>query len=108
MIITKEDVIPSLIPNTVMQKFLVDGVHKQYTIAPAEGYVVHDNRLDYPVADDYGEPTGEVILGYSEGMKSVSASYDFVANPYEIYAVPRNTVPEDQIFGGGNNNHEVM
>lgn len=97
-----EDVIPPIIENTIMQKGIYNGVHNRYYIAPAEGYVVHDNRLDMPELDENFNETGGIVLGYSEGRKSVPASYDFVANPFEIYAVPRDTVPADQIFGGGN------
>lgn len=32
---------------------------------------------------------------------------DFVANPREFYTVPESSVPADQIFGGGGNNHEI-
>ena len=104
-----EDVIPPIIENTVMQKGIYNGVHNRYYISPAEGYVVHDNRLDTHVLDENLMETGEIILGYSEGTKSVPASYDFVANPFEIYAVPRNSVPADQIFGGNTNpTPEVM
>ena len=103
MVITYEEVTPTPIANTVVKKLMADGVHRQYCIYPVEGYVIHDTRLDSPTPD--GE---DIILGYTGDMKSVGATYDFVANPFNIYAVPRDTVPEDQIFGGGNNNHEIM
>ena len=108
MTVTYQDVNPSLIANTTMQKRLYDGVHKQYLIAPNENYVLHDNRLATDIDID-GNPIDPPLAGYTGTTVSVAASYDFTANPFNIYAVLRNTVPEDQIFGGGDNNdHEVM
>ena len=105
-----EDVIPSLIANTTMQKRYIDGVHKQYCITAVDGYVLHDNTLDLyedGLTED-GEPVGELLLGYSRGTKTCGANYDFTANPREFYAVLESEVPADQIFGGGGGNHEVM
>ena len=99
--ITYENVNPPLIENTVMQKVLRDGVHRTYYITPAAGYVLHDKNYD----DTTVTP---VVLGYRTSTASVAASYDFTANPREFYAVPADSVPADQIFGGVNNDHEVM
>ena len=95
--------------NTIMQESYNDAnVLRGYRIAPAEGYVLHSNTLDTPVFDEVtGEETGETILGYRRGWMQVGYNYDFDVNPFEIYAVPEDTVPADQIFGGGND-HEVM
>jgi hypothetical protein len=105
MVITKED-IATLIPNTSMQKVYRDGVFNTYYITPNEGYVLHDKAYDAPVYDDYGNETGEIILGYRTSQASCPASYDFTANPREFYAVLASSVPADQIFGGGND-HET-
>lgn len=105
---TYEDVTPSLIANTVMQKGFLDGVHKVYIIAPASGYVLHDKALDTDEYDENFELTGNVILGYTTGTCSCGANYDFTANTREFYAVLADTVPADQIFSGGNNDHEIM
>lgn len=97
----------TLIENTTMQKFInSSGRHTQYIITPNSGYVLHDSRLDTPVFDENMEETGEVILGYTEGNVSVSVSYDFTANPYNLYAVLRSEVPENQIFGD-DTDHEL-
>ena len=109
MAITYEDVNPSLIPNTVMQKRFFDGVHKQYVFYPAEGYVVHDNTCDYTAPD---EITGEEIpvLGHKIGECSCGANYDFtttqvtavngqVVTAYgsrEFYAIPASEVQQDE------------
>lgn len=106
--VVKEPVTPTLIENTTMLLGYVNGVARAYEITPNDGYVLHDNLLDMEATDpENGEPTGEIILGYYQGMRSVAASYDFVANPREFYAVLRSTVPEDNICGAGAD-HEVM
>ena len=92
-----------------MYKRLRDGVPTTYAITPVEGYVLHDQLLDFVEIDpENGEPIGEVILGYYEGTRTVSVNYDFVANPREFYAVLRSSVPEDNICGDTNNDHEIM
>lgn len=113
---THEDVTPSIIANTIMQKRFIDGVFKVYTITPSEGYVLHDNALDFGALDPeiggplYDEDGNEVMLeGFTGGTCTCAAAYDFVANPRGFYAKLESEVPADQIFGGvGNNDHEVM
>jgi hypothetical protein len=86
-----------------------DNELRSYFIEAVEGYVLHDNRFDERVVDpETGEETGEIILGYASGSISVGYNYDFAANPRQIYAVPRDSVDENYIFGGVNNDHEVM
>ncbi len=106
MAITYEPVNPTLIENTTMQKKLLDGVHRVYTIKANEGYVLHDKSMDWYLDDpETGVPV--LYLGYAVGEKTCAANYDFTANPREFYAVPADSVPADQIFGGGND-HEVI
>lgn len=83
-IIIREDMV-ALIENTTMQKVFRDGVHCQYYISPVDGYVLHDKRNDWT---DEDRETGEEIthLGYTGGIVSCAASYDFVKNPWEFYA----------------------
>ena len=106
-VITYEDVNPTLIENTTMRKSFLDGVHRTFVITPVDGYVLHDKARDWTDIDPI---TGEEVLyrGYTTGTASCAASYDFTANPREFYAVPESEVPADQIFGGGDNDHEVM
>lgn len=101
-----ENVTLSLIANTTMQKRFIDGIHKQYLIAPIENYVLHDSRLDTDIDID-GNPIDPPLAGYTPATITVAANYDFAANPNNIYAVLRNTVPENQIYGGVNNDHEI-
>lgn len=109
-IITREDLNPTLIPNTTMQKIFRDGVLAQYGITPNEGYVLRDNKLDiYPDCDEEGNGIGEPIIGFYSDMRTVRYDYDFVANPREFQAVLIEDVPEGaEIYGVPSSDHEVM
>lgn len=107
MAVRYEDVTP-VYENTTMKKMFINEAHKLYNIYPVEDYVLHDKDLDIVIYDDI---TGEEIsreLWYTPTYSQFLPNYDFVANPREIYAVPRNTVPENQILGGGENDHETI
>lgn len=117
---TYEDVIPTLIPNTIMQKMIGNGVHVKYTIKAIDGYVLHDKARDYAYIDP---ETEEEIpkRGYTTTTSSCQAAYDFTPSqitiddgtvvtaygPREYFAIPANAVPGDQIFGGGTINPPV-
>lgn len=108
MVITHEPVEPTLIEHTTMSLSFRDGTPSTYSITPVSGYVIHDKASDW---EDVDPDTGEVIelhRGYCRGTVSCGANYDFTANPREFYAVPADSVPADHIFGGSDNNHEVM
>lgn len=116
-VITYEDVVPSLIENTSIQKGFVDGVHRTYIITPNGGYILHDKENDVVLenVEIYNEDTGEfeivnkTILGFVSGNTSCSAGYDFTANPREFYTILRTDVPEDAvIFGDDTDNHETV
>ena len=99
MIIKYESIIPPIIENTVMRKTIAGGVHITTRIAPAECYVLHNNTLDDKVFDEETRmPTNEIVLGYKEGEISVPHDYDFSENPFDLYAVPRSSVPKERIF----------
>ena len=79
--------IKTKIPNTIMQeRYNDDGEKVNYIIAPAEGYKLHDNCRDEMVFDEEGNETGEIIKGYTTGIVTVLANYDFKENPRELYA----------------------
>lgn len=119
---TYEDIIPTIIPNTIMQKIYGDGIHVRYTVKAINGYVLHDTNRDYEEPDE----TGEILTpkrGYTTARATCPATYTFtqsqvtiddgtVMTAYgerEFFAIPENNVPADQVFGGGNNNnHEIM
>ena len=110
MAITYEDITPSLVENTTMQKIFRDGVFVQIGITPCEDYVLHDKNLDgYEDYDENGNGIGEVILGFYAGTKTVRHDYDFVINPREFYAVLETEVPDGaEIFNVPSGDHEVM
>ncbi|MBR3802489.1 MAG: hypothetical protein IKK37_03460 [Clostridia bacterium] len=100
MVITYEDVNPTLIENTTMQKKLLDGVFKVYTVKANDGYILHDNNCDMPEYDEETwEETGKIILGFrpSTYTATCAANYDFVANPRDFYAIPRNKNSEGEV-----------
>lgn len=121
MNITYETMEQTLIPNTITDKMLIDGVHQAYRIKPIEGYVLHDN------AADSIDELGNVVLRFSSGSCSCGATYDFttsqktvtdingntvIATAYgsrEFFAFPENLVadPEYNIYGGGTVNPPV-
>lgn len=111
-----EDVIPTLVPNTTMQKMILDGVHRSYVIAPIEGYVLHDKNRDWNDIDPVtGMPSEEPTLGYTTGTATCGANYDFTTvqvtdengvthTAYgakrEFFARPASEVPADKTEGG--------
>jgi hypothetical protein len=125
---TYETVNPSPIANTIVEKGLSNGTHLIYRVRPIEGYVLHDNRVDETVMNpETLEPTGEIILRYATGLLTVRHDYDFdnivpdtitdvngnviavnKVGAFELFAVLASAVPENNIYGGGNNEHEVM
>lgn len=121
MVITYEDVNPTLIPNTTMKKTLRDGVHTNYRIQPNEGYVIHDKARDMV---DLDPDTMEETLkrGYTTTYASCGANYAFTPvtiadengvtftayGSREFAARLATDVPADQIFGVGKPDHEIM
>lgn len=121
MAYTYEDVIPSLIPNTTMQKRLLNGAHRSYVIRPIDGYVLHDSASDFETEQD------GYVYCYASGSCTCGATYDFATTEMTVpdingnmvtvtaygtrqfFAFPTNLVPdpENNIYGGGGN-HEAM
>lgn len=88
--------------NTTQEAYYsdIDNRLMSYVIAPVEGYVIHDKQYDEEIlVEETGEHTGEYRLGYTGGTISVGRNYDFAENMREIYAVPRDGVDENYIFG---------
>ena len=74
--------IETIIPNTKMSILLIDDKEISYNITPSEGYKLHAKELD---SED--DMTGEIVLGFIEGLKTCGIDYDFLLNPREFYAV---------------------
>ena len=80
--------IEPIIENTIMQEMInEEGKTVSYRILPAEGYKLHAKSRDEIVVDENGNETGEVIKGYTTGLVTAFANYDFDKNEREIYAV---------------------
>ena len=91
-----------IIENTTMKKYVDNNNEERaYLIAPIDGYVLHDSRKDWT---DIDQETNEEIIfeGFASGSVSVPITYDFEANPFNLYTKLASEVPADQIFGGGN------
>lgn len=96
----------SLIENATMQIGNADGVPTIYRITPVDGYVLHDKARDW---EDFDENDNIIeYQGFTRGTATCSINYDFEANPREFFTRLESEVPADQIFGGGNNDHEIM
>ena len=82
--------IETLIENATMKERYNDkGELINYVISPLEGYKLHEKSRDEIVIDAEGNETGEIKKGYTEGIVTVLANYNFIENPREIYAVER-------------------
>ena len=95
-----------IIENTTMEKYVDgNGIERVYIIAPIEGYVIHNNARDWTEEIDGEEVVKE---GFTTGSVSVPITYDFEANPFNLYTKLASEVPSDQIFGNNEPEHEVM
>lgn len=117
MAVVREPMEITLIPNTRMNKMIVNGIHNGYEIQAVEGYVLHDNRIDSTDYDELDNAT--IIPRFKLGSTTVPASYDFdnvtngtftytdengmtvsipveMVGMYEFYTLPVDVVPTDQ------------
>lgn len=87
MIVVREKIIPSILPNATVNKIYVDGVHTQFEIVPDEGFKLHDARLD---TEEFNEGTfeftGNIIKGFKTKGVTVRYDYDFEKNPNQLYS----------------------
>ena len=100
-----------LFPNTTAREFNhpTTGRFLGWYVTPDPGYVLHEVTHDEEVLDEYGNPTGEVILGYTRATIFVEYSYNFELNERDIYAVLESEIEDpDHIHGGDDEpEHEV-
>lgn len=75
-----------MIENAVIEEVTINN-NKAYKIRPKKGYKLHEKSRDEAVIDENGNETGEIKLGYTSGIVTTGAEYDFEKNPREIYAV---------------------
>ena len=103
-VITYEIATDIVLPNITVERKYADGRHLSYRLTPKEGYVLHSPSLDVEVQDPM---TGEThIEQYYYRMRSITVAQP--VSTWDWHAVLESSVPADMIFGGGNNDHEVM
>lgn len=91
-------------PNITVYRRLKDGVLNGWRVNTNEGYVMYDPNDPHI---DYDEDENEITVFWYYTVKVLTLNYNFANFPW--VAVPRNSVDDNYIFGGGNNNdHEIM
>lgn len=92
-------------PHIDIYKRFYDGVHSAYVAYPHEGYVMYSPSKDMIEIEDpdTGETTIEIYYCRMVGMP-----LNWNPTTFDYIAVLESDVPADHIFGGGNNDHEVM
>ena len=83
-----------------------------YVITPNDGYVLHHSSRDWTETDPltmeqtfyrgYGRSSCSAPLNYNFDETTIIDDYTAYGR-FEIFARPESEVPENQIFGGGNN-----
>lgn len=85
--------IESIIKNTVMKERYNESDEKvNYIISPAQGYLLHEKSRDEAIFEENGVDTGEIKKGYTSGIVTVLANYDFDKNEREIYVVKEDEI----------------
>ena len=95
-------------PNITIEGRYSDGVLTGYRMTANEGYVFYDTtEVNYEPVDPT-DPEGEQRqVYYYHTIAIMPLNYPFDRFPY--VAVPRDSVDENYIFGGGDDtDHEVM
>ena len=91
----------NIYPNLTVYDRLVDGVANGWRVNANDGYVYYDENEHYTERDENGN---EVPVTYYYTVKSLSRFYNW--DNFALVAVPRDSVDENYIFGGGSN-HET-
>lgn len=92
-------------PNITIERRLSDGVLSGYRFTANEGYVMYDTTANNTELDPETMEEIPVIYYYTIGILPTNFNFD----NFHWVAVPRDSVDENYIFGGvDNNDHEVM
>lgn len=75
-----------MIENAIIEEITINN-NKAYKIRPEKGYKLHEKSRDEAVIDENGNETGEIKRGYTLGVITTGADYDFEKNEREIYAI---------------------
>lgn len=92
-------------PNLTIEERWSNDVMRGYRLTANSGYVFYDTTANNTESDpDTGE---EISVIYYYTIAYLPSNFNFANFPW--VAVPRDSVDENYIFGGGNNNdHEIM
>lgn len=92
-------------PHIDIYNRLCDGVLSGYQAISHDGYVMYDTTANNTETDP--ETMEEIPVTYYYTLRGFPKTFNF--NNFTWVAVPRDSVDENYIFGGGDNNdHEVM
>lgn len=75
--LTWEDITPTLIPNTIMQKRMVSDTSGYYKITPISGYVLHDKGRDTEEGLEDNPMQTVLHRGYTKMGTTCSIKYPF-------------------------------
>lgn len=78
-----------MIENTTIEKYTNKRGRSVYFITPNEGFLLHDNRLDYEDLE-----RGTITKGYTSGSVSVPSNYNFEENKNNIYTILESNLEE--------------
>lgn len=94
----------NIYPNITVRKKMRDDVFAGWRINSNEGYVFYDTTENNTEIDPETDDEISVIYYYTEA----DLTKYFNWNNFNYVAVLRSEVDENYIFGGGDNDHEVM
>ena len=94
----------NIYPNLTVYDRFRDGLLYGWRVNSNEGYVFYDENAEDMTIDP--ETMMEVPITYYYTVRYCPPTYNW-AN-FALVAVPRDSVPADQIFGVGEPEHEVM
>lgn len=107
-----------ILENMTAYRKYADGELSAIRVCANDGYVIYDtaeNEMELVIDPETGEPvidpeTGEYleqpVISYFT-MVTIPARF-FSVDTFTWVAVPRDTVPEDRIFGVDQPEHEIM
>lgn len=88
------------VPNITVENQFYNGVHIAYRLTANPGYVMYDQTEQNTTLDPDTMEEIPIIYYYRQVTYPIRYAPEVWQNRW--IAVPENTVPADQIFGGGN------
>lgn len=101
---TKELATDIVFPHILVYRQYSDGVHYGYEVLTESGHVMCNPNANDTEFDS--ETMQEIPVTYYYVSKHLPLNFNFDNFPW--VAVPRDSVDENYIFGGGDSDHETM